>query len=101
MIDSRKFTKDFIDYICGWVEHEYKSKNHDGFRESLDEKEGYLVADKGIEKRIQKQLYKRLNLRSTVQYEFYPVYGGKLYIRLLKDEYIPSIKMPRELLGRL
>lgn len=102
MIDSRHLTKDFIEYICGWVESEYKTKNHDGFTESLNEEEGYLVADKGIEKRIQKQLFKRLNLKSLVKYEIDPRTGeGKLYIRLLKDEYIPSIKMPRELLGRL
>jgi len=84
MVDSRKVTKDFINHICDWVEWEYRNKNHDGFIENLDNKLAYLVADKNIEKRIQNQLFKRLKLKSTVQYEFYPVIcKWKLYIKLL------------------
>jgi len=83
MIDSRKLTKEFINYICDWVEQEYKNKNHDGFMETLRDKEAYWVADKGIEKRIQNKLFKRLNLKSTVKYEINSGTGnGELYIKL-------------------
>lgn len=98
MIDSRKLAKGFIDYICNWVEQEYKIKNYDSFRENIPIfEEAYCLRDKGIEKRIQKQLLKRLNLKSTARYEINQEVYGMLYIKLLKDEYIPSIKMPKEL----
>lgn len=101
-MDNNKIVKKFINYVCDRIEYEHIEYNYDGFTENINsEKLAYLLRDKGIEKRIQKQLLKRLELKSIVQYEFYPVGYGKLYIRLLKHEYITTIKMPRELLGRL
>lgn len=103
MIDSRKITKDFIYNVCKWVCYEYVGEEHDGFIEYVnDDKIAYLLKDKGVEKRIQEQLQKRLNLSVKVEYVFYPSHRkGKIYIQLLKDKYYPTIKMPRELLGRL
>lgn len=95
MIDSRKLTKDFINYICNRMEYEHKEYNYDGFIESLRDKEAYAVKDKGIEKRIQKQLFKKLRLKSEVKYAYYPVGEGVIYIKLLKDEYYPCIQLPK------
>lgn len=100
-MDSKKQVKDFITYICDWVESEYKDKGYDGFEHHLnDVKLSYLVADKGIDKRIQKQLFERLNLQSKVAYELSAL-DGTLRVRLIKAEYIPQIQFPKESLGRL
>lgn len=101
-MDNKKMVAYVIKYICDRIEHEYRKYNYDGFMENINNyEEAYYLKDKGIEKRIQRQLMKRLNVGSEVQYEFYPVGYGKLYIRLLKGKYIQEIKMPRELLGKL
>lgn len=95
-MDNRKIVKDFITYICNWIEDEYRTYGHDGFSyEIRDNKLYYLVADKCIDKRIQKQLLKRLGLRSRVKYELnaseyiYP--NGELRIKLYKEDYINEI----------
>lgn len=99
-MDNKKIVADFINNVCRWVCYEYVGKDHDSFIENMNDSNiAYLLKDKGIEKRIQNQLSKRLNLNVTVQYEVYPVGYGKIFIKLSKDKYIPTIKMPRELLG--
>lgn len=102
MIDSRKLTKDFIDFICLMVENEYGLYKNDSFIESLRGDEAYAVKDKGIEKRIQNKLYKKLKLKSKVIYRIDPRTGeGILYIKLLKEEYYPTIQFRGELQNKL
>lgn len=50
-----------------WLGHK---EGHDGFRYCLtNDKIAYLIADKGIEKRIEKMLSKKFGLKSKVYYE--------------------------------
>jgi hypothetical protein len=90
-MDNRKIVKDFIDYISNWIEDEYKNHGNIGFwHEIHNDKLSYLVADKGIDKRIQKQLFKKLGLKSKVDYELniseYTYPNGELKIKLYKEE---------------
>jgi hypothetical protein len=95
-MDNRKIVKDFITYICNWIEDDYRTYGHDGFSyEIRDNKLSYLLTDKGIDKRIQKQLLKRLNIKSRVDYQLnvseyiYP--NSELRIKLYKEDYINEI----------
>jgi hypothetical protein len=88
-MDDRKTVKEFINYVCGEIEIEYKEKGHNGFSyEFKNDKIAYLLADKGTEKRIEKQLFKRLGLISKVTYKMsesqflYP--NAILKVRLIK-----------------
>ena len=66
-MDDKKKVKEFVNHICDWIEYEYKTKNHIGFSCTLsNNRMSYIIADKGIEKRISKELYKRLRINSTV-----------------------------------
>lgn len=68
-MDDKKKIKEFVNYICNWIEHEYKTKNHIGFSYDLsNDRMSYIIADKGIEKRISKEIYKRLGLSAIVSY---------------------------------
>lgn len=90
-MDNKKLIKDFINNICDWIEVEYKNKGHTGFSYELrNDKLGYLIADKGIEKRIEKQIFKRLNLKSKVEYSTYPFtcneyINGEIKIKLYEN----------------
>lgn len=86
-MDDKKEIKRFIMFICDWVEDAYKKEGHIGFSYDFNnDKTAYLVNDKGIEKRIQKELYKRLGLDSFVIYTLLPsdraYLSGELRIRL-------------------
>jgi hypothetical protein len=68
-MDTKKEIKRFIDYICDWVEDEFINKGNNGFSyEFKDDEMSYLLADKGIEKRIKKQLLKKLRLNIKVEH---------------------------------
>lgn len=96
-MDGRKVTKRFVDFICDCVECEYKAKGHDNFWYELkDNKETYFIADKGIEKRIQKQLLKRLGLNSKVKFEIKPSINernAELRVKLIENIDRNFIKM--------
>lgn len=91
----------FIKHICNWIEYEYLDKKHTSFQYDFNnDKMAWIVNDKAIEKRIQKELYKRLGFCSLVIYTLLPsentypngelriglyenlVPANKLYIRL-------------------
>jgi hypothetical protein len=73
MKDNKKIVADFINNMCDWVERGYNDNNHRGFRQPINnDKLAFILADKGIEKRINKQLFKRLGLESIVRYELNP-----------------------------
>lgn len=89
-MDSKKIIKDFIIHICDWVENEYKNKEHDSFAYDIrNDKMSYLIADKGIEKRIEKQLFKRFGLKSSVKYTLEPsmfeYLNGEIKIKIIKS----------------
>ena len=68
-MDTKKQIKQFIDYICDWVEYKYKDKEDIYFIFNLtNDKISHIIADKGIEKRIEKQLNKKLNVDIKVRY---------------------------------
>lgn len=90
-MDNRKAVKEFINYICDWIEYEYTKEGHDNYGYDLrSDILSYLVADKGIDKRIQKQLFKRLGLKSKVDYKLniseYTYPNGELRIKLYKEK---------------
>lgn len=97
MIDSRKITKRFIEFVCDFVVDGYKNGNDCFMYELRDDKEAYVIADKGIEKRIQKKLFKRLGIQSQVQYEItcseYVYPHGELRIKLIKNEFVNNFKL--------
>lgn len=87
-MDDRKKIKEFINYICDWVEGEHKEYGCDGFvYELTNDRMSYLIADKGIEKRITKQLFKRLGVKLDIYYILSPssnqYLDGKLIIKLI------------------
>lgn len=70
---------------------------HTGFRVELShDRTAYLIADKGIEKRIQKILWKKYGLASNVIYELIPsdnIYlDGSLRIKIVDDKCKSSMK---------
>lgn len=88
--------KDFINYICDWVEHSYRLNGDDSFiYEIPDDNITYLISDKGIEKRLQKQLTKRLDMESSVEYKLtFPEYQfprGEINIRLIKNRWYSEV----------
>lgn len=71
--DEKKRAKDFIEYIFNWVAHEYITQGHNGFRYTLtDNRLSYIVADKGIDKRLEKLFLKKLSINTKVTYELEP-----------------------------
>lgn len=65
---------------------------HTGFRVELShDRTAYLIADKGIEKRIQNILWKKYGLASNVIYELIPsdnIYlDGSLRIKIVDDKW--------------
>lgn len=86
-MDNKKIVKEFIAFICDWIEKGYKNKEYTGFNYNFhNDKMSYLIADKGIEKRIKKQLVKRLGFKVRVEYIILPSQykypDGKLNIKL-------------------
>ena len=87
-MDNKKIVADFINSMCKWVTKSFNDdKKANGYRYVVkDDNLAYLLADKGIEKRIKKQLFKRYSLKSFVRYELnltdknYP--NGDLIIEL-------------------
>ena len=54
-MDDKKEIKNFINYIYDWIEHYLRVKCSNSFLLNLnDDRMSYLIADKGIEKRIEK-----------------------------------------------
>ncbi|MDP4146968.1 MAG: hypothetical protein Q8936_21260 [Bacillota bacterium] len=89
-MDTKKEIKMFINYVCDWVEYQYRKNGHNGFVYNLrNNLMPYLIADKGIEKRISKQLNKRLGLKTKVEYTLIPPLNkysdGELKIKILRD----------------
>lgn len=87
-MDDKKEIKNFINYICSWIEHDLRVKCSNSFLLNLtNDRMSYLIADKGIEKRLEKMLFKKFNLESKVFYELksspnlYP--SGELSVKLL------------------
>lgn len=88
-MDNNKIIKDFINYICDVVEYNLRVKKHDGLKYTLtNDRMSYLIADKGIEKRIQKTLLKKYNFRSVVIFEerqsCNKYLDGELTVKVLK-----------------
>lgn len=72
-MDTKKLIKDFIDKTVEFVITKHKNEMHTGFRVELwGDRTAYLIADKGIEKRIQKILWKKYGLAANVIYELIP-----------------------------
>ena len=72
-MNNQKVIKEFIDNLCSWIENEYKNEGHTRFAKLLrNDRLSYLIADEGIERRIEKQLFKRLGLKTRVRYRLYP-----------------------------
>lgn len=87
-MDNKKKIKNFINYVCDYVQYGFKTNGHDSFRYYLtNDKMAYLIADKGIEKRIEKILIKEFCLNSRVVYETKPspnkYLDGELRVKLL------------------
>lgn len=87
-MDNKRKIKNFINYVCDYVQYEFKTSGNDSFMFDLTNDEmAYLIADKGIEKRIEKILIKEFGLNSRMAYETKPspsLYcGGELRVKLL------------------
>lgn len=67
-MDDKKIVKNFIDDLCEWVNKEYTNNECDGFVYNIDghNRLSYIIADKGIAKRIEIKLFKMFNLRSEI-----------------------------------
>ncbi|MBB6625246.1 hypothetical protein H7E67_17665 [Clostridium gasigenes] len=49
--DDKKHIKEFINYICDWVEYKLIVNSHYWFSHQLgNDRMAYLIADKGIER---------------------------------------------------
>lgn len=99
--DNKKIVAEFIKDICDFLEKGYKEYGHDGFRQTFkNDKMSYLLADKGIEKRIERKLKKKLNIDSEVVYKLTPsqfkYLDAELNIRLIKYEHFPYIQLPKQ-----
>lgn len=86
-MDSKHEVAYFIRHICNWISYEYIDKDHTAFKYDLNnDKLAWIVNDKGIEKRIQKELYEMLGLDSMVTYTLLPsenaYLNGELRVRL-------------------
>ena len=78
-MDTKKLIKDFIDKTVQFVITKHKNEMHTGFRvELINDRTAYLIADKGIEKRIQNILWKKYGLVTNVIYELIP--SANLYL---------------------
>ena len=78
-MDTKKLIKDFIDKTVEFVIIKHKNEMYTGFRVELwGDRTAYLIADKGIEKRIQKILWKKCGLAANVIYELIP--SANLYL---------------------
>lgn len=91
-MDSKKLIKDFIDKTVELVIIKHKNEMHTGFIVELwGDRTAYLIADKGIEKRIQNILWKKYGLASNVIYELTPsenIYlNGSLRIKIIDDKW--------------
>lgn len=94
-MDTKKEVKEFINYMCYLIEYMYKNDKYTGFSYELhNDKLAYLMNDKGIEKRIQKELYKRLKMNSRVVYSLSQsprdCLYGELKVRLYEDMILAS-----------
>ena len=95
-MDTKKLIKDFIDKTIEFVITKHKNEMHTGFRVELsNDRTAYLIADKGIEKRIQNILWKKYGLASNVIYELRPsenIYlDGSLRIKIISDKWIKVV----------
>ena len=90
-MDTKKIIKDFIDKTVEVVITKHKNEMHTGLRVELsNDRTAYLIADKGIEKRIQNILWKKYGLASNVIYELIPSANmhldGLLRIKIIDDK---------------
>lgn len=86
-MDIKYEVAQFIRCICNWIEHEHLDKKHTSFQYDFNNDEmAWIINDKGIEKRIQKELHRRLGLDSMVIYTLLPSknanLNGELRVRL-------------------
>lgn len=100
-MDDKKRVKEFINNICDWIEDKHKECRRNGFSYELtNDRMSYLIADKGIEKRIAKQLFKRLGLKSYVEYAFSPspneYLDGELKIKLISNNQFRETRSQHE-----
>ena len=91
-MDTKKLIKDFIDKTVEFVIIKHKNEMYTGFRVELwGDRTAYLIADKGIEKRIQKILWKKYGLAANVIYELIPsanIYlDASLRIEIIDDKW--------------
>lgn len=87
-MDDKKQIKEFINHICDWIEYNLRVNGHHCFSYQLsNDIMAYWIADKGIERRIEKMLSKEFGLKSKVTYELSPsanfYLDGELRIKLL------------------
>ena len=92
IIDTKKLIKDFIDKTVEVVITKHKNEMYTGLIVELsNDRTAYLIADKGIEKRIQKILWKKYGLATNVIYELIPsenIYlDGSLRIKIIDDKW--------------
>ena len=91
-MDTKKLIKDFIDKTVEFVIIKHKNEMHTGFRVELwGDRTAYLIADEGIEKRIQKIWWKKYGLAANVIYELIPsanIYlDASLRIEIIDDKW--------------
>lgn len=67
-IDDKKITKNFIVDTGKVIKYWYETHHNQVIELKAHDKIAYLIADKGIEKRIEKQIFKVLGLKSEVKY---------------------------------
>lgn len=72
VIDTKKLIKDFIDTTIEVVITKHNEMHTGLIVELSNDRTAYLIADKGIEKRIQKILWKKYGLAANVIYELIP-----------------------------
>ena len=110
-VDNKKIVKQFIASVCDSVDYNLRVKNHNTFLFNFsNDRIAYLIADKGIEKRISKKLLKKFDLYAEVIYEMKPSCNTyldaelsiKITRRYLNELSFPSIReWPNEFTGEI
>ena len=90
VMDKKKIVKEFIIYACNIIEFNLKSEKYDYCSIDVPNDIVYLLADKGIDKRLEKLIFKRLGIKSNVIYRLFPsenLYpNGELRVVLFYNE---------------
>lgn len=97
-MDNKKVVKDFIDYVFDCARCGYLMQGDNAFRVSLiNDPMAYLIADKGVNKRLEKRFLKEMGLKVLVMYELnssmYQWPDGLLTIKVMRDFTIRESKV--------